>query len=382
MPIPVVIDTNALPLAPHRPSAAFGRLLEVVRLGAVRVYLPDIVVREWRSQRSIALVKDIQAAMSHLDNIEKSVVADGAAEIGHLAELRTGLKQLITRSDELSEAKAAALVADLNAEVLGINPADGARVMQAYFDGSSPFRSRKSRDDIPDAFIYQAIVALMARPVADIHAVLADKRFVEHLKALGIVIHENLESFVTSDEVKESVIDATPVEKLWSDSLPFVLRALPEHTEPIVDRMSNKLVDAIAYKHVSHEEIPSDDNEAMITGVGAAENVQLDWEQATDYGPGAIRVPFTCTSDVEIDFPVFHSDAYGLDDAISVSYGDHEESHYFEAQAQVTVSVRGFVELEVINWEGDDAANMEFEDLSVDEVEDIDVVESGDGKIF
>ena len=84
-----------------------------------------------------------------------------------------------------------------------LNDAQGA--FNGYFDGAPPFKSIKNREDIPDAFIWQAVMRL-ASEHKDLHFVVGDNT----LRAAaddheGITTYAKLDEFIQIDECQESL---------------------------------------------------------------------------------------------------------------------------------------------------------------------------------
>lgn len=110
--------------------------------------------------------------------------------------------------------------------------------------------------------------------------------------------------------------------------------------------------------------------------VGESEELIVDWNEAEDYGPGEFRVPFSCAAEVSLSFYVFYADAYVLPDDIHVSWGDPDETKFFEAEATATVQVAGHLTVTLYDWPDSD----DF-DVSIDNISTISLVENENGDV-
>ena len=82
-----------------------------------------------------------------------------------------------------------------------IHPIDsviGRAVMESYFTGGPPFKGIKNRNDIPDSFIWQAILDIK-RSVGELTVLVADTRLNKAFEDEGgMHVYQSIDLFVAS----------------------------------------------------------------------------------------------------------------------------------------------------------------------------------------
>jgi hypothetical protein len=258
----------------------------------------------------------------------------------------------------------------------------GINVINDYFEGNPPFKNKKNRDDFPDAFIYQCVKDLIRKDVYEIHCITNDNNFGEALLKLNRVqVYKSINNFLKS-ETLASAIKAIKEELEWNETLAVLKPLMPSLSDEIKNRLEELYVDDVKYKYIEHAEIPSDNNEALIEGVYEAIDITIEWDELESIGPGIITLPFSITCEADLEFPVYHANAYTVPEGVQVSYGDHEADQFFEAYGNVTLLIDGIMSLEfesekIVGTELPNIKNLQIEEIKIH------VVEKGeDGSIF
>lgn len=377
--IRVVIDTNNLPRSLSSPSAAFKRTVKLTQEGVIGVLMPHVVAEEWRTQQLEHLRRQLQKAEGAVKDLLTGGHVTGHGELVALDAAGAAIAETAAGVEAISHQSLEHLLGELQTQVIPIADAHGSRVATAYFKGSSPFSGVKARKDFPDAFVYEAVADLTGVEPAD-HLVIvtADGNLRKHLLTLpGTTCFETLEQFVESEQVKE-LTAAIALETQWHEELPGVLAAIKEHEQDLITQsFINSFINTLAHQQVEHPSIPSDNRDATVSMIGDPENIEIDWDEAEDYGPGVLRVPFVCTSEVLLDFYIFHADAYDQPDFISVQWADHEEQPFFDAQANATAEVKGHMSVTLKEWP--ESMGPTSIEATVDEIAEVDLDEDDTG---
>ena len=375
----VVVDTNKLPRNSAKGSAAFERLCQLSEGGHVSIALPEPILQEWKTQTEDQVHSQAEKAQ---DSIKKLLTGGNLADAPQFDPLGVVLPELETvrvNAVQLAEQSKNRLIERLNAHVRPIAPDHGKRVSDAYFAGSPPFSSKKNRNDFPDALIYESVVDLAnENPEQAIVVVTADKNLAKHLSALpNVEVYESLEELITSPNL-EQIVAAIEAENEWHAQFEDVVDDVVNIQDQILgDEFTSTFIEHMFNSIVHHLSIPSDYNDAYVSMIDDPENTELNWDEAEDYGPGRIRVPFSCTSEVLLDFSVFYADAYGLADHIGVQYSDPEENPFFQAQANATANVSGYALVSIAPPM--DAQALTDAVISVDEITSIELEEDETG---
>lgn len=378
--IRVVIDTNSLPRNPSSPSAAHKRTISLIEEGVLQVLMPHVVAEEWRTQQLEHLRKQLQKAGEALKDILGSGHMEGHNGQAALNAAATAIVQTAPDIDAISHQALQRLLDDLQTQIIPMANEHGARVTAAYFKGSPPFSSAKSRKDFPDALIFEAIADLTGTdPARHLVVVTADQNFAKHLSTLpGCTCVATLEALVESDPVKQ-LAGGIALEAKWRQAMPAIVAAVRDHEDDLfTSSFVNSFVNKLASLTAKHPSIPSDNNDAIVSMVDDPENIEIDWNNVEDYGPGLLRVPFTCTSEVLLDFLIYHADAFHQPDCIKVQLADYEATPFFDAQAYATAEVAGFIAIELHDWlEEIDPATIE---AAVDEITQLELKEDDAGR--
>jgi len=154
----VLMDTNIYRKDPLRNRLHFIALSRLAKAGVVKIYLPFIVAEEFRTYRHALYLKEANSIRSALGtllrNIQSVEVKD---QVQNYLDGFVGLEQEILSCAD-SELKL--WLEEVDGEFLLITQTQTEHAWKAYFDGEPPFSERKNREDIPDSFIFQAILDL------------------------------------------------------------------------------------------------------------------------------------------------------------------------------------------------------------------------------
>jgi PIN domain len=376
--IRLVIDTNRLPTNLSSPSAAFRRVCGLVGEDVVEVVMPSVLAEEWRTQQLEQLKNQMQKAQQATKGLLGGGHLEGHPQVSTLEPALTALDALSGEVEGLSQRTLQRLVEQLQAEVIPVADAHGRRVISSYFEGGPPFSGIKARQDFPDAYAYEAILDTLNDGSNDpVVVVTSDKNLAKHLSSVNnVTCHDTLEAFVESEMI-QAAIAAVQSEVHWRAALPNIVAALQVAQHQMLDvTFVNSFINKLAGMEVSHSFIPSDSNDAIVSMVDDPGDIDVAWNEAEDYGPGILRVPFSCESELLLDFYVYYADSYALPEYISVQYLDPEEHHYFEAQAHAMALVRGHLVISLEDWSEEDfieSASVLVDDITAIELQKDDV---------
>ena len=192
MTIALVLDTNVL-----RQEGLTSRNMQLLsrlsQSGELNLYVPDIVAREFTSQRVLNLQSNAAAATAALAEMAKQVDASRKSRT-----LLNDIQEAVLKAEKVAkrdvEADFERWIASTKANVLEFDAAHLGAVFDDYFVGAGAFRSPKHRNDIPDAVVSAQIRALLKR-YEKVHIAVKDKEFKRHL--------QNERRYLVVDELKE-----------------------------------------------------------------------------------------------------------------------------------------------------------------------------------
>jgi predicted nucleic acid-binding protein len=201
----VVFDTSVLTHA-HFKTGQFEKLLRLVKRGVVKLYVPDVVLEERRTQ----LLFDYNR---YADEVRALLVKMGRSPLSTLLEgLPLPAAVDLPSRDEVNRNSRAVFLQyleDNHVEVLPFTLDHATRAMERYMHGLPPFKPAKDREPerkhIPDSWILEAALDLKMRPGR--HCMLVkDGRFSMALKDVG-----GFEIFTEVDLLEAEVLASTAV---------------------------------------------------------------------------------------------------------------------------------------------------------------------------
>ena len=380
--INIFMDTNILPREPSKfDNVLLKRLCTLSESKILQIYLSEVVGLEWKTQLKEKMEEDVKTAIAASHQLKKNSWFNELDGSYALNEADNYLKKVLPEIQNIVERKVGATLKDMSANIVPIKEHHGCNVINDYFNGNPPFKDAKSREDFPDSFIYQCVKDLVSKKDFEIQCITADKNLESALLTLtGVSVHKSIYDFLQS-KTTEEITKKLKVELRWRKTFANLKPTLPKLKGSIKKMLETKLVDEVTHKYVEHPEIPSDDNEALIDGIYEIIDLAIEWNGIKNIGPQIITVPFSITCDADLEFPVYHMNAYNVPDGVHVSYGDHEEDYYFYASGRVTLQIDGIASLEFdTEEEGDELPDLI--DIQLEEME-IRIVQKGfDGSIF
>jgi hypothetical protein len=180
-----------------------------------------------------------------------------------------------------------------------------------------------------------ASVSDFSKSAMAVYFVSQDKSLLESIGSdKSIRCFPNLDELLNSAELFE-LRNVWEEEKRWQ-----AVRDAIDYNE-VIDAVQNYVLKhggkLLSGQEVRARAIPEDNHTANIEMYGEPEDIELG--SFEDWGGGLLRYSVSYLSECLIGFKVFRADAYDVPEWVSVSYGDPELDHYFDAEADVVVSV-------------------------------------------
>jgi hypothetical protein len=246
----------------------------------VRIHIPHVVVQEFLTSQHAAVDDDVQAAIAAIKKARNRL---GPNDRGMVDEASTKLSSAAagakTRFTEAFES----WCKEHRVVVGPIEPHHGANVMKAYFAGAPPFTALKERDDLPDAFVLEALRDVTSTGEVVIF-ITADKALRDAADSVARATYSSIEDLLKEQEIVaflrrgilESQMEALAL------AIDEVLFEGPRVAELIKAHIATRMISI--YFPV--------DGVASITDVLSVDGI---WpgDQLTYFGDGLIGVPFS-----------------------------------------------------------------------------------------
>ncbi len=201
--INIVLDTNIL----HQEGINSGRMKVLKTLTdskVVKLFIPEIVKREFCTKRTSSIKESFEKALSNFKNIHKKIEFENGIKT-KVVSMEADIQKMLASVESTISEEFANWEADLGVEILPFIPEDIGIVLDDYFTGSGVFKSIKNRDDIPDSMIHKSICRLTDR-YEESYLVIKDSVFKKcmdnHPK---VVVLDSLSDFLKLDIITEHI---------------------------------------------------------------------------------------------------------------------------------------------------------------------------------
>ncbi|TBR80930.1 hypothetical protein DU472_04540 [Campylobacter novaezeelandiae] len=367
-PIHLIIDTSVLRASPYYKSEEYKSLEILTNKGLLKIYLPYIIENEYIEQlkeeylekfnsikKSLETLKNLYLTNTEgITNIEQSIIA---------AENNT--IENIIKDFEIN------FCTKLKIKKLDIKSHYAKEVFDKYFKGSSPFKNKKNRADIPDAFIFECIRDIKNKESNTI-VLVNDNRLHNACNEIGATPFTSLKEFI---EYKE-------IQNILNENINFLnfINYLKSN-DNIENFLEDYHIKELEYMTITSYDIPSDDNSAQIIGIDVPKNIECDFEKLIHYGNKKIGIPVTFDIEVIANLYIFKADYYGGDYGFSV---EDCNDHYFSADNNYLLKIESVVIVDIsqIDFSVSDINFDEYFDknnvFSLNTISNIEVIEESD----
>lgn len=321
--ISLLLDTNIL----HQEGLISGNMQLLNRLvdaSHVKIYVPEIVKREFLSRRVIETKEKLKEARNSLSVVGKKI--SKASDIqSENNRIQTSLKEMETVIEGVILRDFSQWEKNLSASILSFKPEFMTEVIDEYFSGGSVYRRPKCREDIPDAIINKSIDELIIQN-EKITVAIKDGAFKKHLrKNPKITLVDSLEEFLNLETNRNKILE---------------LDARSEKTGGVIEFFRSNAFNALLHDFLTK----SEDNieEIYLEDDEISDNDELEVETF------AQRINFPQADTVEnltiVDVNHLSSSSYSLkisfDATATLNYGANYSSYmYLEEDTHRQVSL-------------------------------------------
>lgn len=353
--IHLVIDTNVFSRDPTRRAEHFASLAKVCEAGEVRLHMAEVVEREFTTQVTLKGEAEIAKAKSALNALRRRTPAslhEAMAQIERaLAALRDEVRHEVS-------AEFHRWAEGIGATIHPIQPQDGKAVMDAYFAGAAPFRSVKSREDIPDGFIWQ-VVQRVADKHGLVHVVSQDGTL---LKACHdgerVIGHDGLDAFFQHEVLLELMARHHKERELLDRALPL----LEEDPEVVFEALGDGLREELVGHRLSVKVIPWARSTATIVEINDFDVDEYSFDRAVRLPGGSLVIPVNFNLEADLEYWADQSpDEEDYEPGTYPARGHRAEAPFF---GEVTATAGSLLELnEPYLLQGEARIAVHFDDV-------------------
>jgi hypothetical protein len=333
----VVLDTNIFSSNRRRDSGPFHALVRLCNGSKVTLHVPYVVKQEFLSQQQELACKhfgDIRVSASKLRDITRQGnIVEFAKKIEPSAGSLENVANLVEKEWQ-HWLKSVSAVED------PIGSSHGQRVIDDYFVGKPPFKTPKNRNDIPDSYVWQAVLDL-TKQFQPLHFVASDKAmFDAATKIQEIVAFEKLGAFIETKECQDGLREMA--EEVLTQNVRRAgnqLREVREHLEWLVGLM---ILNALDGETITDGRIHDDNHEATIYSIDDPQKMKFAFDKVEYYGSSEIGVPFEVVTECRLHYAIYKADYYVLDEDEQAKISISElNDHYYDAEGDYDIKVTG-----------------------------------------
>ena len=363
--IHLVIDSTALRNDPARKKAGFRAVMGLAKIGKLKLHIPYVVKEEFLTQQIEEYHAGLSEITTNILKFGKKHLPDNTKAL--LDETKQGLMDLDQQLAEFARSDFEEWHTEMTAQMHPIDASHGGKVIDAYFGGQPPFREKKRRDDIPDAFIWQTVLDI-AQQYGEVIVVSNDKG----IKGASET-HERVTAFPSIDEfISSDFCQSLLKEDQAKLTFQRLLSLVPKIKQKIEATIQDQVVDVLHGRTVTSEQILDDNNEGILLGIGSAEDIEIRTAEAEYYGEGLFVVPVEFSTDCEVSYAVFKMDFWTLSEERAEQISISElNKHYYDAEEEFSLRVEASISLDfaTVVFESNDSTDEEVAQLG----EDVDI---------
>lgn len=360
----IVIDTSILRKDRGFLNSDILLIKKLSKLDLIKLHFPWIVFKESTTQNLLDVNASIDNAIKEISSLNrKGIHKDDFDKLGKISNdlniIKSDIENSINRHWE-------SFIIDSKAILHEIDECHGKKVMNSYFLGLTPFPNPKSRKDIPDAFIYEAIRSINDK-YGKVYFICDDNNLRDSVdKNDDCNVYKSYEEFYSSDAYKNVEEEYKKVEK-FADEL-ILLRENVYKIEEYAKEEFYRDLFAGDEQIIVNENIPSDGNEGALQAIDyeSIENILVDNIQFVD---GVFYIPVELKAIFRIEYFLFKADYYLCAEDRNISIIDHDwNKHYYlvEESFNVRVSFKCTIEQDCLK---DGCFEFGYEPATIDELE-------------
>lgn len=193
----IIFDTNTL-RNEHFNSPRMKILKKLIDENFARIYIPELVRREFLSQKEIDFKSKLKT--SNIIDVDRFFVLDKELK-NKLSMTESLIKEISIIIENSIYKEFDGWVKEYSIEILPFDNSKMTEVINNYFSGGTVFKNSKNRSDIPDAMICTSIEELLLKE-DEINVLTNDKTFRNYLnKISGIKTFDSTTALLEKEEI-------------------------------------------------------------------------------------------------------------------------------------------------------------------------------------
>lgn len=368
------LDTNILRNDPYFKKSYMDTFLKLCKKGKIQLGLSEIVVNEYKSQQYEELLNKTEELITRFETKKsKAKNMEEMSSLSNILKNLTGIKKDYIKSIDM---RFEDFLDKSESEVHKISDGQASKVMSDYFGGFKPYKKRKSREDIPDSFIYNFYKEKVEMDeYKNYYFISRDEKLRQSITFISKNnVFSSIEEFIKSKEIEEHIYE---IDIYMKDELKeYVTDNISLKETEITSLLESQLTKELPYKTINDSSINDDNNEGLITTIYGLSDKSINFNEIDFVNEGMFTIPFECEMEVGIEFYIYKQDYFCLDpdDQKYISISDHND-HYFEAEQEFNLRISGNVSGLLAEYTYEDEVDSIFEDIEfeLESIESMDI---------
>lgn len=317
----------------------------------ISLHIPYFVYKECSSSSVIDLKSELNKIQVSLKSFVRKGMNDTDYETAR--KIAFEIKKLHDNSQKSNELLWEDFVDQSNAILYKFDPEESTNVVNAYFEGLPPFKSVKSRNDIPDAFIYQTIEKLSQE--GEVHLISGDENLRDKCNDLKTVnVHSTFQELYENEsfKVNRAKYEVLKANQRVTDAKNILLDNLDQF-----EIAASEFIHRLDSLSITDLQIPSDDNQATIEAIDYSKtSVDTDNIQFID---DKFYVHVEIKGNASISYAVYKPDYWILEPAPSIV--EDLNRHYFLCEDSLDVIIKKTFSIDIDDLKEDEELEVEMD---------------------
>jgi hypothetical protein len=356
-PLHIIIDSTHLKRDVNLNKEDMLYLKALSQNGFVKIHFPWIIYKECTTATTDNLKTELTTTITKLKGLTRKGFPENEGKV--FEGISDALSAEVHKIEKLVNVVWGKYIKEAGAILHPFKAEHSKLVFDNYFSAGKPFKTLKSRNDIPDAFIYETVNEIATEN--EIHFISEDGNLIENLNGeKNITVHKDFKSLYDSASFKPIKEEYELIVK--SESLKTELLSRKEE----IIKSATKFITHIEPFEVTDLNVPSDNGDATINALD--DPIIEIHEHEIKFIDNEFYVPISIVADASLDYFIYKPDYWTLREDRKVHVEDWNK-HYFWAEDLVKINLKQTLTITAESIDPDSDFEIEFGELEDAEVQ-------------
>lgn len=353
----VVVDSTEFRRDRSLNKQDLARLKDFGNKELIEIHIPWFIYKETTTHTVLELETELNKVKNSLASLDKRGISP--SDYNSLRQILKSVDEFRLNVKSSNKLLWDNYIKDAKATLHPFYPNHSENVFSAYFDGGKPFKSLKSRNDIPDAFIYMTIKELSEKD--DVHLISEDNNLREKcVDENRIFVHKDFNSFFSTAEFLKLEIS---YEKLLEIEKIKLAKELLLDYRDVFEAAVKEYTDSVNFLELYETPLRSDNGDATVRSID--EPILTIDEANIDFYSNQFYVPIIVKAMASVDYLVFKADYWTYNDI--PKYSEDWNEYYYSIEESFPIILKKTIIIDMNSFDEDTEPEIEIEEF--DEIE-------------